>query len=184
MIQLPPKIWKPKPENKYLPMDYSDDIDEGVFEFSHHGKAVYRPKVKWSDKPKNDRILFDQVEDTVELIKNLNIGDNVKAEYKDDIIDLIQDYWDCFCLKGAYRTIFDYKFAIYTCASKPVCCRWPTYGPHEKPIIMEQISSLLANDWIEECGGSWDSMIVLATKPHQEHIDNIKKIVWRMCVSY
>ena len=27
-------------------------------------------------------------------------------------------------------------------------------------------------------------MIVLAAKPHQEHVDDLKKCVWRMCVSY
>ena len=94
MIQLPPKIWRPKPENKYIPIDYSDDVDEGVFDFSHHGKVVYRPKVKWSDKLKNYIILFGQAEDTAELTINLNTGENVKADYKDDIINIIQDYWD------------------------------------------------------------------------------------------
>ena len=49
---------------------------------------------------------------------------------------------------------------------------------------MSQISSLLDNDWIVECGGSWGSKIVLAAKPHQEHIDDINKFIWRMCVSY
>ena len=112
-----------------------------------------------------------------ELMQNLHIGKNVKEIYKDQIIGIVKKYWDCFCAKGACRTILDYEFAIDTGASKPVCCRRPTYGPHEKPIIMDQISSLLANDWIEECGGAWGSMIVLAAKPHQEHIDDIKKFI-------
>ena len=135
-------------------MDYSDDVDEGVLVFLHHGKSVYCPKVKWSDKPRNDIVLFDQAKDTAELIKILYIGENVKAEYKDNIINIIQGYWDCFCLKGSCRSIFYYKFVIDTGVSKPVCFFRPTYGPHEKPIIMEQISSLLVNDWIEECGGA------------------------------
>ena len=49
---------------------------------------------------------------------------------------------------------------------------------------MEQISSLIANDWIDECGGAWGSMIILAVKSHQEHINDMNKFVWRMCVSY
>jgi hypothetical protein len=49
---------------------------------------------------------------------------------------------------------------------------------------MGHIQSLLRNDWIEECGGAWGSLIVLAPKPHQEHIDNISDFVWRMCASY
>ena len=46
------------------------------------------------------------------------------------------------------------------------------------------MNALLQNDWIEECKGPWGSLIVLAPKPHQEHIDDINDFVWRMCVSY
>ena len=49
---------------------------------------------------------------------------------------------------------------------------------------MDQVTSLWADDWIEEYGGSWGSMIVLAPKPRQKRIKDIKKIIWRMCVSY
>ena len=49
---------------------------------------------------------------------------------------------------------------------------------------MEQIHDLLENDWIEECAGPWGIQIVLAPKPHQEHISNIDDFIWRMCVSY
>ena len=97
---------------------------------------------------------------------------------------LVIKYWDYFCAEGAKRTILDYEFAIDTGASPPICCRNPTYGPHKKSIIMEQISSLLDNDWIVVCGGSWGTQIVLSAKPHQEHIDDMNKFIWRMCVSY
>ena len=69
-------------------------------------------------------------------------------------------------------------------ASHPVCCRKPTYGPHEHSIIIAQVDSLFKNDWIIECGRSWGSHVVLAVKPHQYHTDDIKKCTWRMCVSY
>lgn len=49
---------------------------------------------------------------------------------------------------------------------------------------MKQIRALLDNDWIELCFGPWGSAIVLAAKPHQEHIENIEDFIWRMCVSY
>ena len=49
---------------------------------------------------------------------------------------------------------------------------------------MEHITALLTCNWIEECGGPWGSLIVLAPKPHQEHITSINDFVWRMCVSY
>ena len=49
---------------------------------------------------------------------------------------------------------------------------------------MKQIRAFLGNDWIELCFGPWGSSIVLAAKPHQEHIENIEDFIWRMCVSY
>jgi hypothetical protein len=49
---------------------------------------------------------------------------------------------------------------------------------------MKQVNALLDNDWIYECGGPYGSLIVLAPKPHQEHVNDINKFIWRMCVSY
>ena len=63
-------------------------------------------------------------------------------------------------------------------------CKQPNYGPHESKIIMTHIQALLDNNWIEECEGPWGSLIVLAPKPHQEHVTDINDFVWRMCVSY
>ncbi len=63
-------------------------------------------------------------------------------------------------------------------------CRKPNYGPHKSVIIMEQVQTLLHNEWIEECKGPWGSMIVLTPKPHQEHINKIEEFIWRMCISY
>ena len=50
--------------------------------------------------------------------------------------------------------------------------------------MQEQLDTLLHNDWIEPATGPWGSMIVLAPKPHQEEVTNIKDFVWRMCISY
>ena len=63
-------------------------------------------------------------------------------------------------------------------------CKLPNYGPHESRIIMEHIKALKENQWIEECKGPWGSLIVLASKPHQEHVNDIKDFVWRVCVLY
>ena len=44
VIQLPPKFWRPKIQNRYITTDDANDIDEGVFYFQQYGKAVYRQK--------------------------------------------------------------------------------------------------------------------------------------------
>ena len=37
VIEVPPKIWRPKPIDMSIPMDYSNDINESVFEFEQFG---------------------------------------------------------------------------------------------------------------------------------------------------
>ena len=84
MIQLPPKIWKAKPGNRYVPVDYNNDTDEGLFDFLHHGNTVYCPKEKWSDKLRDGKLSFNPEDGMAELMKNLHIGENIKELYKDN----------------------------------------------------------------------------------------------------
>ena len=185
VIEVPPKVWRPKMLNKYKPIEYSDDIDDGVFDFETYGRAVFRPKTRWTPGDSRDDIIeFIAEKHSEELTKNFKVGENVSQEVKERLITIIKKYWDCFCAEGARRPILGYEFGIDTGDAKPVCCRKKQYGPYESGIIMTQINALLSNDWIYECGGPYGSLIVLAPKPHQEHIDNIEKFVWRMCVSY
>ena len=43
MIDTPKKIWRYKVQNWYIPLDYSDDIYDGSFDYNHCGKSVFRP---------------------------------------------------------------------------------------------------------------------------------------------
>ena len=63
-------------------------------------------------------------------------------------------------------------------------CKKPHYEPNETKVISKHIRVIKGNDWIEHCEGDWGSPIVLASKMHQESIDDINDFVWRMCVSY
>ena len=58
MIDVPPKIWRPKAQNRYIPIDYDNDIDDGVFDYSHHRRAVFRPSVRLANRLRSDIILF------------------------------------------------------------------------------------------------------------------------------
>jgi hypothetical protein len=42
MIDVPSKIWRPKPENRYVPLDYGDNIDDDLLVFTQYGKSVRR----------------------------------------------------------------------------------------------------------------------------------------------
>ena len=43
VIKVPPKVWRPKVKNKYFPLVYSNDLDEGVCGFDKYRKKVYKP---------------------------------------------------------------------------------------------------------------------------------------------
>ena len=128
--------------------------------------------------------MFNEKIHSAELTKDLQFNEDLDSKTMADITQTIKDYWDCFVTIGAKRTILGYEFGIDTAGAKPVCCRKPLYGHYESKVILEQVRQLLINGWIEKCGGPWGSMIVLAQKPHQEHITNISDFIWRMCVSY
>ena len=71
-IQVPPKVWRPKQQNRFTPPEYANDIDEGVFEFKEFGNAVYRPKEPWPEGAERDDIIhFDAEQHTEELEKNI-----------------------------------------------------------------------------------------------------------------
>ena len=70
-------MWRPKVENKYIPLEYGNDIDDGVFDFKQCGNKVFRPAKTWADKPRSDLILYDVKKDTAELDKGLAIGRTV-----------------------------------------------------------------------------------------------------------
>ena len=151
-------------------------------------KTVFKQKNITQVEGRNDIIYFGGKDggmkelDGKELDANLKIGPSASPEQRQQIIGIIKKHWDCFCKRGAKRTILGFEFGIDTGASPPVSCKIRQYGPHESKIMMVQ--GLLDNDWIEETTGPWGSMIVLAPKPHQENVEDIDDFIWRMCVSY
>ena len=59
------------------------------------------------------------------------------------------------------------------------------YGPRESEIMNKHIAVLLKLGHIESTPGSgWLSKALLAPKPHQESIYDIKYFKWQFCVNY
>ena len=186
MIEIPPKIWRPKVLSRWKPVELADDIDDGIFDYtSYGGNCVFRPSSSSPVVPvRDDIILFDPLVDDAEFNKTFSLDPSIPSELKQHIKSIVIKYWDCFCKRGVHRHILGFEFGIDTGTAEPVSCSNQSYGFHEARIIMEQIVDLLKNDWIEECLGPWASKIVLAPKPHQEHVNDIDDFIWRMCVSY
>ena len=62
-IELLNKVWCPKVPNKYIPVDYGEDIDDGIFYYANYGETVLRPKEKWDDRDRYDIIKFEHTKD-------------------------------------------------------------------------------------------------------------------------
>ena len=93
------------------------------------------------------------------------------------ILGVIMQNWDTFDEQGVSRPVLGYELCIDTGVSLLVCCQLPRYGIHESKVMTDQIEALNNNKWIRDCKGVWGSMILLAPKPHQEDVVNMKDVV-------
>lgn len=59
--------------NKYLHIEYTNDIDEVVFNYSHYGKAVFKPILQWTDESRFYLNNFNTTNDVAELNKGMKI---------------------------------------------------------------------------------------------------------------
>ena len=62
--------------------------------------VCFRPYLSWEDAKLNDLIEFINDCNTDELEKNLRISKNVDDPNRNDMIQIIQKYWDCFLKEG------------------------------------------------------------------------------------
>ena len=73
MIEVPPKIWKPKIINQFKMPTYND-VDDGIFQFQSFGNCVYRTNKCWQGRDQDDLIKFDDPTDCKDLERDLHIG--------------------------------------------------------------------------------------------------------------
>ena len=91
------KIWRPEVQNRYIPLDYSDEIVSGLFDYTHYGKSVFKPKVDCKAHTRNDIITYNQVDDWINLTQGLKIGDTEYSELRARLISIIKKYQEYFC---------------------------------------------------------------------------------------
>ncbi len=98
---------------------------------------------------------------------------------------LIKKYWSVFHEKGVFVPVKNYKCVIDTGDAQPIAVKKILYGPKELPIMRNAMAALEKVGHIRQIhDGHWLFKALLAPKPHQEHVRNIDKYVWRFCVNY
>ena len=177
IIEIPINIYRLKVQNKYIPLDYVTEMEGGILYYTHFRKFMFNPAIDWTNHKRTYITTYSKDIDQAELGKSLKNNPNVTQEIRERIISLIKKYWYFFAKQGCRRTIVGYEFAIDVGSALPFFCRKPQYSPQDSDVIMEQIQYLLGNNWTEEFDGPLGSQIVLAPKPHQEHISNIDHFI-------
>jgi hypothetical protein len=184
-ISVPPKVWRPKPVSRYIPLNYSDEFSEDLFVFPRYGKSIKHSVAIKEELPPRDNIcLWDAAVDQAKFDRVITIPVDLDPTLRAELVSIIEDNWDCFYAAGVNRPVRGFEFHINTGSAQPVACKPPHYGYHEGKIMQESINDLLSNSWIRECSGPWLSKAVLAPKPHQEHVTVIADFIWRFCVNY
>ena len=183
VIDIPRKVSRPKIKTIFHPEPSYSDVDEGHFVCPALGNTVLR-QTDWKPGIRNDIVRYSEEVDG-QLLRSVKFEDDLDVSVKGTIQTLIKEFWDVFTPVGLRNPMLGYEFCIDTGRHTPYCCKKPAYGAHESKIIMSHVNKLLDMGWIKHCDtGGWCSPIVLAPKPHQEHVTDIDNFVWRMCVSY
>lgn len=183
LIDVPPKQWLPKTKSRFEPKE--ELFDDDLFIHKKYGCCMYKERCVGIEDQTNPIWQWDDNVDKPELEANLQVGSDCTPELRVKLERIIKDHWDSFFEEGAWHPVLGYEFVIDTGTSKPVSVRPPDYGSRESVLMLDQIKVLKHNDWIREfLHGGWGDGIILAPKPHQEHVTDIKDFVWRMCVSY
>ncbi len=104
---------------------------------------------------------------------------------QEKIYTLVKKYWSVFGEKGIFVLVQNYECVINTGNALPVAVKKILYKPKETPIMWGCIAALEKVGHIQQIhNGRWLFKALLAAKPHQEHVQDINKFVWRFCINY
>jgi hypothetical protein len=128
--------------------------------------------------------IFDPAVHESQMRAELDLS-HLPVEIQDQVYNLIQEFWSVFDGKGYTVPVKNYECIIDTGSARPIAVKKILYGDKEIPIMQQCIAKLAEVGHIQQIhDGAWLFNALLALKPHQEDISNIKNFVWRFCVNY
>jgi hypothetical protein len=121
---------------------------------------------------------FDEALHGEHLCQQLDLS-HLNNALQTRIYDLIKKYWSVFDDRGVWVPIKNFECVIDTGNAQPIAVKKIYYGPKEIPIMRRAIAALKATGHICQIhDGRWLFKAILAAKPHQEHVHDIKDFVW------
>jgi hypothetical protein len=95
VIDLPPKIWRPKPKSSYRAMELATEFDDDLFVFPQYGTSLRRSTPSFAPT-RTDVQAFLPERDMDEFLAGFRIGCDVDPAIVAQVSALIQRRWDCF----------------------------------------------------------------------------------------
>jgi hypothetical protein len=120
---------------------------------------------------------YDESKHGEQLQQDLDLS-HLDTQVQEKIYVLVKKYWSVFNEKGIYVTVKNYECVINTGDAPPIAVKKILYGPREIPIMREcrHIRQIFDGRWLFKA--------LLVAKPHQEHVRDIAKFIWRFCINY
>jgi hypothetical protein len=110
---------------------------------------------------------------------------HLNPDQQEQVYNLICEFWSVFDERGVFVPVKNYECVIDTRTAPPIAVKKIFYGEQETVIMQGCILALAKIGHIRQItDGSWLFKMLLAPKPHQEHVRNINNFVWRFCVNY
>jgi hypothetical protein len=111
---------------------------------------------------------------------------HLQPDFREQVYNLTCKYWSVFDEQGVFVPVKYYKCVFDTGTAQPIAVKKILYGAQETIIMQHCILALAKVGHIcqEITDGSWLFKVLLAPKPHQEHVHNIADSVWHFCMDY
>ena len=133
---------------------------------------------------------YDETRDGQQLCGDLPL-DHLPQDVVSKVTAVIKRFSSVFSVKGRFVPVKNYEFEIDTGSARPIAVKKINYGAREMPIVRKCIAKLAELGQIRQLNGEnreeirgWLFKVILAPKPHQEHVYNIEDFSCRFCVSY
>ncbi len=110
---------------------------------------------------------------------------HLEPHVRDKVYPIIQKYWSVFNDKNIFIPVKNYECVIDTGDAQPIAVKKIIYGPKETPIMQDAFAALAKVGHMQQIHNRRLLLKALvAPKPHQEHVRDIDKFVWRFCINY
>ena len=92
LINIAPKLWRPKQINKFISIDTNNDIVDSPFHYKQYENTIVRPIEQWSDNKRDILISYNDKIDKSEFEEHIRIVKCTSHTHISTIIGIVKKY--------------------------------------------------------------------------------------------